>query len=101
MIRRPPRSTLFPYTTLFRSLITYLGIPALRIRTNGRHFPYVPTDVAKQLLVGPMIGQRNAAIRTFGHITAHPALQSSRISAPVQKQNRLLGPFQSLLNRLL
>src|SRR2546430_11330637 len=25
MIRRPPRSTLFPYTTLFRSL---LGIPA-------------------------------------------------------------------------
>src|SRR3989442_4554084 len=23
MIRRPPRSTLFPYTTLFRSVITY------------------------------------------------------------------------------
>src|SRR5256885_13762614 len=26
MIRRPPRSTLFPYTTLFRSAITYPGI---------------------------------------------------------------------------
>src|SRR2546430_10478235 len=25
MIRRPPRSTLFPYTTLFRSVDTYLG----------------------------------------------------------------------------
>src|SRR2546426_4356799 len=25
MIRRPPRSTLFPYTTLFRSLITATG----------------------------------------------------------------------------
>src|SRR5260370_31919034 len=24
MIRRPPRSTLFPYTTLFRSLVAYL-----------------------------------------------------------------------------
>src|SRR3712207_8878818 len=24
MIRRPPRSTLFPYTTLFRSLLTFL-----------------------------------------------------------------------------
>src|SRR5256886_16522747 len=24
MIRRPPRSTLFPYTTLFRSLLGYL-----------------------------------------------------------------------------
>src|SRR5258707_10681104 len=28
MIRRPPRSTLFPYTTLFRSLVNYtLGSP--------------------------------------------------------------------------
>src|SRR3712207_7194914 len=25
MIRRPPRSTLFPYTTLFRSLVETLG----------------------------------------------------------------------------
>src|SRR2546422_9550045 len=25
MIRRPPRSTLFPYTTLFRSLFTFLS----------------------------------------------------------------------------
>src|SRR2546430_3296665 len=25
MIRRPPRSTLFPYTTLFRSLLTWHG----------------------------------------------------------------------------
>src|SRR3712207_8697568 len=25
MIRRPPRSTLFPYTTLFRSLTAHLG----------------------------------------------------------------------------
>src|SRR3712207_9043008 len=26
MIRRPPRSTLFPYTTLFRSFIVHLGV---------------------------------------------------------------------------
>src|SRR2546422_2484576 len=25
MIRRPPRSTLFPYTTLFRSVVVHLG----------------------------------------------------------------------------
>src|SRR2546430_7844243 len=30
MIRRPPRSTLFPYTTLFRSI--ELHVPALRER---------------------------------------------------------------------
>src|SRR2546426_7296184 len=26
MIRRPPRSTLFPYTTLFRSRVIHLGV---------------------------------------------------------------------------
>src|SRR2546430_8610392 len=26
MIRRPPRSTLFPYTTLFRSLVRVFGV---------------------------------------------------------------------------
>src|SRR5260370_26693589 len=29
MIRRPPRSTLFPYTTLFRSWLSDNGIPAV------------------------------------------------------------------------
>src|SRR5258708_40375511 len=28
MIRRPPRSTLFPYTTLFRSSQLYVAMPA-------------------------------------------------------------------------
>src|SRR3712207_7931173 len=28
MIRRPPRSTLFPYTTLFRSIAKLVGAPA-------------------------------------------------------------------------
>src|SRR5260221_9565303 len=30
MIRRPPRSTLFPYTTLFRALVEVGGFPMLR-----------------------------------------------------------------------
>src|SRR2546430_3258553 len=34
MIRRPPRSTLFPYTTLFRSPRSYLGI-FLLLRLRG------------------------------------------------------------------
>src|SRR2546430_7583672 len=32
MIRRPPRSTLFPYTTLFRSISASGGSPALITR---------------------------------------------------------------------
>src|SRR5256885_10413247 len=34
MIRRPPRSTLFPYTTLFRSRRTV--VPPLRVLCSGR-----------------------------------------------------------------
>src|SRR5260370_7929572 len=33
MIRRPPRSTLFPYTTLFRSITPMCGRPSYLIRS--------------------------------------------------------------------
>src|SRR2546429_3712408 len=39
MIRRPPRSTLFPYTTLFRSLRlarAVAGVPRVRARVHRR-----------------------------------------------------------------
>src|SRR3712207_7077577 len=36
MIRRPPRSTLFPYTTLFRSLGVARGAPRARRRGSSR-----------------------------------------------------------------
>src|SRR3712207_7614268 len=37
MIRRPPRSTLFPYTTLFRSMLFVYGIiPTLQPAEFGR-----------------------------------------------------------------
>src|SRR5438132_4352260 len=38
MIRRPPRSTLFPYTTLFRSIWSFFvdGSPATRFVALGR-----------------------------------------------------------------
>src|SRR5260370_13496922 len=35
MIRRPPRSTLFPYTTLFRSWSSLEPSPRLEIRRSG------------------------------------------------------------------
>src|SRR2546430_7140027 len=41
MIRRPPRSTLFPYTTLFRSLVllAVLAAPAALAAQAPGHFP--------------------------------------------------------------
>src|SRR5256885_13236259 len=39
MIRRPPRSTLFPYTTLFRSQLRASGRPSVR---DANAFTLVP-----------------------------------------------------------
>src|SRR3712207_7905101 len=43
MIRRPPRSTLFPYTTLFRSVEKVLGEPFTRMADpdGGTAYIYV------------------------------------------------------------
>src|SRR3712207_8584230 len=40
MIRRPPRSTLFPYTTLFRSLIGRTGTRSARLLKGGHPAPW-------------------------------------------------------------
>src|SRR5689334_23602250 len=55
MIRRPPRSTLFPYTTLFRSADQHIGTGALDHRARRRlesldqrtRFRVTGEDVAK------------------------------------------------------
>src|SRR2546427_8664190 len=45
MIRRPPRSTLFPYTTLFRSQVDLLRAEMARERVARRcHDHLVPID---------------------------------------------------------
>src|SRR3989442_7828979 len=38
MIRRPPRSTLFPYTTLFRSLSVLGPMPLERLMPTYQHY---------------------------------------------------------------
>src|SRR5947209_9733018 len=39
MLRRPPRSTLFPYTTLFRSQLDVLIAPRARVQVQQRTPP--------------------------------------------------------------
>src|SRR2546430_14736113 len=60
MIRRPPRSTLFPYTTLFRSRghfgrpfgqATELALVVQHLRLNDRQF--IPPALVPQMLSDP------------------------------------------------
>src|ERR1039458_3284103 len=51
MVRRPPRSTLFPYTTLFRSLAApvapVISSPAQPLRESGRPGSEKPARLAR------------------------------------------------------
>src|SRR5258707_7762982 len=47
MIRRPPRSTLFPYTTLFRS-VPMLEQERSRVRTDEHECAVAQRDLARQ-----------------------------------------------------
>src|SRR2546430_13363400 len=53
MIRRPPRSTLFPYTTLFRSRSPNLNSNAERWAGSVKSECLCRTDSVRRILVAP------------------------------------------------
>src|SRR5687767_15308274 len=63
MIRPPPRSTLFPYTTLFRSHLRCIDVQVEEehrlslTRTDGE--PFVATEPTPEVLVVRSTGGRN------------------------------------------
>src|SRR2546425_2299477 len=59
MIRRPPRSTLFPYTTLFRSPAPQIGVAGERLVEVQLR----PPDRLVQLAVGRVERQRRVEHR--------------------------------------
>src|SRR5258707_5398391 len=62
MIRRPPRSTLFPYTTLFRSLVRIARVAALHPRRVGRHGTDLPLDRFR------VLAERDRIVVGLGHL---------------------------------
>src|SRR2546426_1726476 len=60
MIRRPPRSTLFPYTTLFRSVDDNLT------KIMGRHTFKVGFDMRRFQVYNPFFGNINGTFTFAG-----------------------------------
>src|SRR3712207_8268868 len=95
MIRRPPRSTLFPYTTLFRSagkttffnVITGLYEPDTgTFQLGGKpYFPSAPHKVAKA-----GIARTFQNIRLFGEMTARSEEHTSELQSRQYLVCRLL-----------
>src|SRR2546422_4680132 len=92
MIRRPPRSTLFPYTTLFRSALVaeHEGADGVEIMGVGR---YEPTDEPDRVEVAFVV-EDGWQGRGLGTILVREVLDSSaargirRFRAYVLSDNR-------------
>src|SRR5258705_1764461 len=69
MIRRPPRSTLFPYTTLFRSLAQIGGVHGNRPQPVGPH-DAVPRRLQRDedLLIGIAEPDRKSTRLNSSHL---------------------------------
>src|SRR5256885_6934208 len=74
MIRRPPRSTLFPYTTLFRSL---------RVVKDAKNAPYLGVDYD-----GSYGAQTRAALERFQNDRSEE--HTSELQSPCNLVCRLL-----------
>src|SRR3712207_7995900 len=62
MIRRPPRSTLFPYTTLFRSHMSYRNLGIVRLVSS-----IISQKTAHKVSVhAPLLAERRWSCRTGG-----------------------------------
>src|SRR5256886_12626056 len=82
MIRRPPRSTLFPYTTLFRSLLWPRRGVEDRVRLPARLLP-------------------PGACRARGHPPSEPAARDGRARLRSEEHTSELQSQSNLVCRLL
>src|SRR3712207_653960 len=86
MIRRPPRSTLFPYTTLFRSDITHASRRELRpLRTEIQMVfqdPYASLNPRKrisQIIGGPLeIGRHTSELQSRQYLVCRLLLEKKK-----------------------
>src|SRR3989454_5847376 len=60
MIRRPPRSTLFPYTTLFRSDLMPADITGVTLLSGAREFTFRPGPIFADLVLADEINRAPA-----------------------------------------
>src|SRR2546422_1375303 len=78
MIRRPPRSTLFPYTTLFRSSTRPGSAPVPVDEEIGRVAPVIEQLVRRGL--GPVsVDTRKAAVARAARSEEHTSELQSRL----------------------
>src|SRR2546429_6218882 len=73
MIRRPPRSTLFPYTTLFRSRQSHGSLPASALADRPR--PLYPTGFPLALPTASRSEEHTSELQSRLHLVCRLLLE--------------------------
>src|SRR5260370_12984294 len=87
MIRRPPRSTLFPYTTLFRSIRS--GRPRAR-----RHAPPCPVHPGSRARVAERSGEHTSELQSHLNLVCRLLLEKKK-----RKQTKFARTRNALTRR--
>src|SRR2546430_6156433 len=85
MIRRPPRSTLFPYTTLFRSLPPRGATPVRSVRRRKKAMPSRSDRCKREVLEVPSRQGDSLLLPT-----ANSARRSEEHTSELQSQSNLV-----------
>src|SRR2546430_5420631 len=102
MIRRPPRSTLFPYTTLFRSMMTTRTSPSSAqpaAHPLKRRTPHRPSTPAPHVAIWRRIS-RIVCARSEEH-TSELQSQSNLVCRLLLEKKKTDPEHQSLLSSWL
>src|SRR2546426_2070398 len=96
MIRRPPRSTLFPYTTLFRSRIKVALVDAAGIRGPVGHGTAFVTrrdlDRARPLRERREIGRAHVELQSPCNLVCRLLLEKKKQQCPSYTPRNCLEP---------
>src|SRR2546429_6680623 len=77
MIRRPPRSTLFPYTTLFRSTVT-LPVKVLALGSTQVPKPDLVSEVVRLVPVPARSEEHTSELQSRLHLVCRLLLEKKK-----------------------
>src|SRR5258708_10848243 len=97
MIRRPPRSTLFPYTTLFRSIFsdTYGGAAAIEFYGLGYGLPQPISAQNSYYLWGARSEEHTSELQSPDHLVCRLLLEKKNNKNTTPANQNLPDPART------